>query len=114
MADREIARAPQVVAPRPGGPGGPGGMGRRIEKARDPRGALRRLVSYLRPYGWLLAGVLVLVVINTLLSLAQPYLMGVAIDDFIDPAILPAWPASPCCWWGSIWPIRSLPSARTG
>ena len=89
MTDRNAPRAPQATMPRPGGGPGPGGMGRRIEKARDPRGALRRLVSYLRPYGWLLAGVLVLVVINTLLSLAQPYLMGVAIDRYISTKDLP-------------------------
>ena len=89
MTDRDNARTSRPVMPHPRGGHGPGGMGRRIEKARDPRGALRRLVSYLRPYGWLLAGVFVLVVINTLLSLAQPYLMGMAIDRYISTKDVP-------------------------
>jgi ATP-binding cassette subfamily B multidrug efflux pump len=64
---------------------GPGGRhrGTRIEKARDMRGTMRRLLATLRPYKWALAGVFALVVVNTVLGLLAPYLMGVAIDQFI-------------------------------
>jgi ATP-binding cassette subfamily B multidrug efflux pump len=64
---------------------GPGGRfrGAKIEKARDVRGALRRLLTTLRPHRWALMGVFVLVVMSTLLDLLAPYLMGVAIDRFI-------------------------------
>lgn len=55
----------------------------KIEKARDPRRALRGLVRYLKPFQVGLAMVLVCVVIYTLLGLAGPYLMGAAIDRFI-------------------------------
>jgi ATP-binding cassette subfamily B protein len=68
--------------------GGPG-MRRNIEKAGDPRRALLRLLPYLKPYRLALLGVLALVVLYTMLGLAGPYLMGVAIDQFIagqDPA----------------------------
>jgi ATP-binding cassette subfamily B multidrug efflux pump len=64
---------------------GPGGRhrGARIEKTRDVRGTLRRLLVTLRPYKWVLVGVLVLVVVNTLLDLLVPFLMGLSIDRFI-------------------------------
>jgi ATP-binding cassette, subfamily B, multidrug efflux pump len=55
----------------------------RIESARDPRGALRRLTSYLGPYSLPIGAVLVMVVVYTLLSLVGPYLTGIAIDQFI-------------------------------
>ncbi|HOT93012.1 MAG TPA: ABC transporter ATP-binding protein [Anaerolineae bacterium] len=64
---------------------GPGArrFGTRIEKPRDVRNTLRRLLSYLRPYRWTLVLVIVLVVASTLLDLLGPYLNGVAIDRFI-------------------------------
>jgi ATP-binding cassette subfamily B protein len=64
-------------------------MGRRIEKARDPKGTLRRLAAYLRPYALAIYGVLALVLVSTILSLAAPYLLGQAIDQLKDrPALL--------------------------
>jgi ATP-binding cassette subfamily B multidrug efflux pump len=56
----------------------------RIEKARDPRKALVRLVTYLRPYTMTLSIVFVFVLGYILLGLLEPYLIGVAIDDFIS------------------------------
>ncbi len=61
---------------RPGDPG-------KIEKARDPRNALMRLLPYLNPFKLILILVLVFVLIYTLLGLIGPYLMGTAIDKFI-------------------------------
>ncbi len=60
----------------------PGAMGK-IEQARDPRRALKGLLRYLAPFKIGLALVLLCVVIYTLLGLAGPYLMGVAIDRYI-------------------------------
>jgi ATP-binding cassette subfamily B protein len=54
-----------------------------IEKAKDPGGALRRLLSYLKPFKLQLGVVIALVVASTLLSLIGPYLIGVAIDQYI-------------------------------
>jgi ATP-binding cassette subfamily B protein len=54
-----------------------------IEKARDPRGALLRLLRYLTPFKLPLLLVFSLVFAYTLLGLVAPYLMGVAIDRFI-------------------------------
>jgi len=55
----------------------------KIEKARDPRHALKRLLPYLIPFKRRLLLVLVLVAVTTVLGLIGPYLMGVAIDRFI-------------------------------
>ncbi len=57
---------------------------RTVEQARNPRQALLRLLPYLRPFRLSVMGVLVCVVAYTLLGLAGPYLMGRAIDQFID------------------------------
>lgn len=54
-----------------------------IEKARDPRNALIRMLPYLSAYKVALLAVLICVIIYTLLGLVGPYLMGVAIDRFI-------------------------------
>jgi ATP-binding cassette subfamily B multidrug efflux pump len=64
------------VQRRPADPG-------KIEKARDPRNALTRLLPYLFSFKLVLTLVLVLVLIYTLLGLIGPYLMGRAIDNFI-------------------------------
>jgi ATP-binding cassette subfamily B multidrug efflux pump len=63
----------------------PAGVGK-IERARNPRHALIRLASYLRPFWPILAMVLFFVLIYTALDLLGPYLMGVAIDRFITPS----------------------------
>ncbi|MGD8457251.1 MAG: ABC transporter ATP-binding protein [Anaerolineales bacterium] len=61
------------------GPGRPS----KIEKARDPRQALSRLVSYLRSYIPTLLVVLFFVLVYILLELLEPYLIGLAIDNYI-------------------------------
>jgi ATP-binding cassette subfamily B protein len=69
---------------------GPGGRrrGTRIEKARDVRGALRRLLATLQPFRGTLVGVFLLVIVSTLLELLAPFLMGLAIDRFITASDL--------------------------
>jgi ATP-binding cassette, subfamily B, multidrug efflux pump len=78
-ASGKPSRPAQAIHPGPGGRF----RGGRIEKARDPRGAVRRLLVYMIPHRRTLAGVFLLVVIGSLLELAGPILMGVAIDRFI-------------------------------
>ncbi len=60
-------------------------MGATIEKARDPRRALRGLFHYLSPFKVTLVFVLIAVAIYTLLGLVGPFLLGVAIDRYIVP-----------------------------
>jgi ATP-binding cassette subfamily B protein len=57
--------------------------GARIEKAKDVRGTLSRLIGYLGTYKIHLVGVALLTVLSSLLSLAGPYLIGMAIDNAI-------------------------------
>ncbi|HYP76606.1 MAG TPA: ABC transporter ATP-binding protein [Polyangiaceae bacterium] len=64
---------PRLGAPQPTHIG-------KIEKARDPRSALRRLLPFLKPFRGSIRWVLLLVVVYTFLGLVGPYLMGVAID----------------------------------
>ena len=82
MAD-QTASGQDKGNPRAGmmrrGPAVPG----KIEKARDPRRALIRLVPYLGPYKARLAVVLLIVLVSTALGLVGPYLMGRAIDGYI-------------------------------
>jgi len=62
-----------------------------IERARDVRGTVRRLLGYLRPYRWHFVGVFFLALASTGLALLGPFLMGKAIDGAIrggDPAAL--------------------------
>jgi ATP-binding cassette subfamily B protein len=61
----------------------------KIEKARDPRWALARLLPYLAPYKGRFTLVVIFVVLFSALSLAGPYLMGVAIDRCIGGKDLP-------------------------
>ncbi len=77
---------PQRAGMRRGpGPGNPG----KIEKAKDSRQAFVRLLLYLTPYKVTLISVFVFVILYTVLSLVGPYLMGVAIDEYIIPGDLP-------------------------
>jgi ATP-binding cassette subfamily B protein len=54
-----------------------------IEKAQDPRRSLGRLFLYLKEYKPQIGLVIVLIILYTLMGLLGPYLMGVAIDQFI-------------------------------
>ncbi len=65
------------VGPAPAQPG-------KFENAGDPNRALRRLLPYLMPYWPILTLVLIVVLATTLLGLLGPYLLGQAIDVFID------------------------------
>ena len=60
-----------------------------IESAKDTRSTVRRLLRYFQPHVWQIAGVTALVILSTLLSLAGPLLLGVAIDHYIMPGDLP-------------------------
>ena len=72
---------PRMSGGIPGRGGGP--IRRTVEKAKNPKQALERLLPYLKPFRVSLIGVIVCVVIYTLLGLVGPYLMGLAIDRFM-------------------------------
>jgi ATP-binding cassette subfamily B multidrug efflux pump len=53
------------------------------ERAKDTRGALRRLLGYVKPYRSMIVLVFLLATFGTAMALAGPYLMGVAIDQIV-------------------------------
>ena len=61
------------------------GQGGTVEKAKDARGAFNRLAEYLKDYRGTLILAIIFTVVSTLLNLAAPYLIGVAIDQYIIP-----------------------------
>jgi ATP-binding cassette subfamily B protein len=67
---------------------GPHGGGA-VEKAKDARSAFNRLVRYLGDYKALLIVIALLTAVSSLLNLAGPYLIGVAIDTTIITGDLP-------------------------
>jgi ATP-binding cassette subfamily B multidrug efflux pump len=81
-----------MVVIRVGGGRG-GGPNYEKEKAQEVGKTLRRLLGYFEPYLGLLFLVAVLIVLGSLIEVASPYLIGVAIDQFIDPKGIdrPAW-----------------------
>jgi len=56
----------------------------RASSAKDPKFAIRRLFAYLKPYKFQLIVVTALIVVYTVMGIIGPYLMGVAIDDYIE------------------------------
>ena len=55
-----------------------------LGKAYDAR-LMRRLLAYLRPYKWLVAGAFVLIFATGAVDLAPPYLTRLAIDEHLVP-----------------------------
>lgn len=69
--------------PRHGGPG----MGMPVEKAKDFKGTLRRLMGYIRPYRMQLFSVLLMAVISTLFNIVSPKIMGEATTKLFEGLI---------------------------
>ncbi len=79
--ERDRAQRPRPQQMMGRGPHGMGGA--RIERAKDVKGALSRLIRYLGTYKSHLVAVALLTILSSLLSLAGPYLIGLAIDNAI-------------------------------
>jgi len=60
-----------------------GGRPTKIERAKDPRRALARLVPYLGPYEATIALVVACILLSSLAGLVAPFVMGRAIDRYI-------------------------------
>jgi ATP-binding cassette, subfamily B, multidrug efflux pump len=88
MSDAPARKQPPVIITGLPGPGARGGgQGRTMERAKDVRGALRRLMHYLRPYQSALVLVFLTAALGTALALAGPYLMGRAIDQLVGGSL---------------------------
>lgn len=62
------------------GPGGPGGRNLFVEKPKDAKTTIKKLVQYIGNSKYLVLGMLVVMIAVTLLQLAAPTLQGQAID----------------------------------
>jgi ATP-binding cassette subfamily B multidrug efflux pump len=75
------------------------GLAQEAARPTEVGKTLRRLLRYFRPFRVLLLAVAALIVVSTMLRLAAPYLIGVAVDQFIAPSDQP----------GPAWLTRLLP-----
>lgn len=74
----------------PGGPmnrGGWGAMGRPVEKAKDFKGTLRRLLRYFLPEKVLLSTVVLAAIIGTIFNIVGPKILGLATTKLFDGLI---------------------------
>jgi len=85
-------------SPRPGhpgkgpmgpgpGPGPMGALGMPVQKAKDFKGTLRRLLAYLRPQRTKLIIVIFMAVLSTVFSIVSPKLMGNATTEIFEGLI---------------------------
>ncbi|MBU8917327.1 ABC transporter ATP-binding protein/permease [Bacillus sp. FJAT-29953] len=73
--------------PGPRGPGsgfGPMGMGAPVQKAKDFKGTLKRLITYLKPYKMQLIAVLITAIISTIFAIVSPKIMGKATTKLFE------------------------------
>jgi ATP-binding cassette subfamily B multidrug efflux pump len=88
MTDRATPKQPPLRMAGLQGPGGRvGGQGQTMDRAKDVRGALRRLMQYLRPHQSTLVLVVLIAGFGTALAIAGPYLMGRAIDQLVGGSL---------------------------
>ena len=57
-----------------------------VRAGQSERASLRRLLRYVRPYGWRLAGAFVLLFLSSALAVAGPAIIAIAIDVYVAPA----------------------------
>lgn len=85
MSREQSEKMPQRSGGRRGGhgPGGPG-MAMPVEKAKDFKGTLKRLIRYLRPHKLQLIAVLAMAVLSTIFSIVSPKVMGEATTKLFE------------------------------
>ena len=70
--------------PGPGGGFGPMGMGMPVQKAKNFKGTLKRLIGYLKPYKLQLLSVLITAIISTVFAIVSPKIMGNATTKLFE------------------------------
>jgi ATP-binding cassette subfamily B multidrug efflux pump len=68
----------------PGGGMGPMGMGMPIQKAKNFKGTLKRLIGYLKPFKLQLLAVLITAIISTVFAIVSPKIMGKATTKLFE------------------------------
>jgi ATP-binding cassette subfamily B protein len=71
-----------------GGRGGPvGGLAMPVEKAKDFKGTLKRLTSYLRPYKLSLLAILVTAMLSTVFNIVSPKILGLVTTKLYEGVV---------------------------
>lgn len=70
-----------------GGPGGPR-MGMPVQKAKDFKGTLKRLIGYLMPHRYSLLAVLLAAVLSTVFGIVSPKIMGKATTKIFEGVMM--------------------------
>lgn len=81
MSKTSVQPAPNVM----GRARGPRGFGGPVVKARDRKGTIKRIWTYMSKQKVAIISSIILVILSTLLGLLVPYLIGVIIDEYIIP-----------------------------
>ncbi|MEF2968263.1 ABC transporter ATP-binding protein [Paenibacillus sp. M1] len=84
MSQEQTRRGPGRPGGRRGGHGGGPRMGMPVEKARDFKGTLKRLIRYLRPHKYQLGAVLIMAILSTVFSILSPKVMGKATTKLFE------------------------------
>jgi ATP-binding cassette, subfamily B, multidrug efflux pump len=75
--------------PRPfGGGHGPGQLGRPVQKPKDFKGTLKRLLTYLKPHRIQLAWVVVMAILSTMFSIVSPKILGFATTRLFEGSMM--------------------------
>ncbi|WP_026694018.1 ABC transporter ATP-binding protein [Peribacillus kribbensis] len=69
--------------------GGPGGMGMPVQKAKNFKGTLRRLMTYLLPYKWHLISVFAAALVSTIFTIVSPKILGKATTKIFEGLMSP-------------------------
>ncbi|MEH7375520.1 ABC transporter ATP-binding protein [Neobacillus drentensis] len=80
----EQESGPRKPGPGPGGGFGPMGMVMPVQKAKNFKGTLNRLISYLKPYKLQLFSVLITAIISTIFAIVSPKIMGKATTKLFE------------------------------
>ncbi|MFL6518155.1 MAG: ABC transporter ATP-binding protein [Bacillus sp. (in: firmicutes)] len=89
--DSNYQKPEQQSVPRRPGPGGgfgPMGMGMPVQKAKNFKGTLNRLISYLKPHKLQLLSVLITAIISTIFSIVSPKILGKATTKLFEGLML--------------------------
>ncbi|MBU5442046.1 ABC transporter ATP-binding protein [Paenibacillus sp. MSJ-34] len=77
-------QGPSLGGPGRGPGGGPPGMGMPVQKAKDFKGTLKRLIQYLKPHRVKLIAVFVAAIISTVFTIVSPKILGNATTKLFE------------------------------
>lgn len=84
---RPMPGGPGGKGPMPGGPGGKRGMRGPVQKPKNTKGTVTRLLGYILKQKWLFIGMLVFAAVNSLASVSGSLFIEPIIDDYLTPLV---------------------------